>query len=249
MSSNATINRIVTAVQKQLPNGARGTLLAVAAVGFALWYLSAASSHASVIIPPPAVDEPVSGNSETVVLAGGCFWGVQGVFQHVKGVTSAVSGYSGGTAETAHYETVSSSRTGHAEAVQVTFDPHQVSFGQILQIYFSVVHDPTELNRQGPDVGPQYRSAIFAANPSQLEVARAYLQQLSQARVFPQPIVTTADRLTGFYPAESYHQDFLTLNPHYPYIVINDLPKITDLKQLFPEVYRDTPVLVTKSGT
>jgi peptide-methionine (S)-S-oxide reductase len=249
MSSNATINWIVTAVQKQLPNGARGTLLAVAAVGFALWYLSAASSHASVIIPPPAVDEPVSGNSETVVLAGGCFWGVQGVFQHVKGVTSAVSGYSGGTAETAHYETVSSSRTGHAEAVQVTFDPHQVSFGQILQIYFSVVHDPTELNRQGPDVGPQYRSAIFAANPSQLEVAQAYLRQLSQARVFPQPIVTTADRLTGFYPAESYHQDFLTLNPRYPYIVINDLPKIADLKRLFPEVYRDTPVLVTKSGT
>ena len=131
----------------------------------------------------------------------------------------------------------------------MTFDPHQVSFGQILQIYFSVVHDPTELNRQGPDVGPQYRSAIFAANPSQLEVARAYLRQLSQARVFPQPIVTTADGLTGFYPAESYHQDFLTLNPRYPYIVINDLPKITDLKQLFPELYRDTPVLVTKSGT
>jgi peptide-methionine (S)-S-oxide reductase len=249
MSSNATISRIVTAVQKQLPNGARGTFLAVAAVGFALWYLSAASSHASVIIPPPAVDEPVSGNSETVVLAGGCFWGVQGVFQHVKGVTSAVSGYAGGTAETAHYGTVSSGRTGHAEAVQVTFDPHQVSFGQILQIYFSVVHDPTELNRQGPDVGPQYRSAIFAANPAQLESARAYITQLNEARVFPQAIVTTANELTDFYPAENYHQDFLTLNPRYPYIVINDLPKVADLKQLFPEVYRDTPVLVTKSGT
>jgi peptide-methionine (S)-S-oxide reductase len=249
MSSNTRINRIVTAVYKQLPKGVRGALLAVAAVGLALWHVSASSSSASVIIPPPAVDEPVSGSSETVVLAGGCFWGVQGVFQHVKGVTSAVSGYSGGTAETAHYEAVSSGQTGHAEAVKVTFNPHQVSFGRILQIYFSVVHDPTELNRQGPDVGPQYRSAIFASNPSQFKVARAYIQQLSQARVFPQPIVTTADGLTGFYPAESYHQDFLTLNPHYPYIVINDLPKIADLKQLFPEFYRDTPVLVTKSGT
>jgi peptide-methionine (S)-S-oxide reductase len=248
VSFNATINRIVTAVHKQLPKGVRGTLLAVAAVGLALWHVSASSSSAAVIIPPPAVDEPVSGTSETVVLAGGCFWGVQGVFQHVKGVTSAVSGYSGGTADTAHYETVSSGRTSHAEAVQVTFDPHQVSFGQILQIYFSVVHDPTELNRQGPDVGPQYRSAIFAANPAQLEVAQAYINQLKQARVFPQPIVTTANGLTGFYPAESYHQDFLTLHPHYPYIVINDLPKIADLKQLFPELYRDTPVLVTKSG-
>jgi peptide-methionine (S)-S-oxide reductase len=205
MSSNTRINRIVTAVYKQLPKGVRGALLAVAAVGLALWHVSASSSSASVIIPPPAVDEPVSGSSETVVLAGGCFWGVQGVFQHVKGVTSAVSGYSGGTAETAHYEAVSSGQTGHAEAVKVTFNPHQVSFGRILQIYFSVVHDPTELNRQGPDVGPQYRSAIFASNPSQFEVARAYIQQLSQARVFPQPIVTTADGLTGFYPAESYH--------------------------------------------
>jgi peptide-methionine (S)-S-oxide reductase len=249
MSTSATLNRMVTAVQKQLPKGVRGTLLPIAAVGLALSQVSASSSGASVIIPPPAIDEPVSGISETIVLAGGCFWGVQGVFQHVEGVTSAVSGYAGGTAESAHYETVSSGRTGHAEAVQVTFNPRQVSFGQILQIYFSVVHDPTELNRQGPDVGPQYRSAIFAANPSQLEIARAYLRQLSQARVFPQPIVTTADRLTGFYPAESYHQDFLTLNPHYPYIVINDLPKIADLKQLFPELYRDTPVLVTKTGT
>jgi peptide-methionine (S)-S-oxide reductase len=249
MSSSATTNRIVTAFHKRLPNGVSGTLLAVAAVGLSLWHLLASSSNASVIIRPPAIDEPVSGNPETVVLAGGCFWGVQGVFQHVKGVTSAVSGYSGGTAETAHYETVGSGRTGHAEAVQVTFDPHQVSFGKILQIYFSVVHDPTELNRQGPDVGPQYRSAIFASSPSQLEIARAYMRQLTQARVFPQPIVTTANGLEGFYPAENYHQDFLTLNPRYPYIVINDLPKIADLKQLFPELYRDTPVLVTKSGT
>jgi peptide-methionine (S)-S-oxide reductase len=249
MSSNARINRFATAVHMQLWKRIGEAFLALITVGFALWPLSASFAEAAVNIPPPAVDEPVSGTSEAVVLAGGCFWGVQGVFQHVKGVTSAVSGYAGGTAETAHYDTVSSSRTGHAEAVKVTFDPHQVSYGQILQIYFSVVHDPTELNRQGPDVGPQYRSAIFAANGSQLEIAQAYIQQLNQARVFPKPIVTRADRMTGFYPAESYHQDYLTLNPYSPYIMINDLPKIADLKQVFPELYRDIPVLVTKSGT
>jgi peptide-methionine (S)-S-oxide reductase len=249
MSSNATVNRLATALHRHLKKTIGGPVLVAAAVGFGLWRLMNLSASAAVTLPPPAIDEPANGASETVVLAGGCFWGVQGVFQHVKGVTSAVSGYSGGTADTAHYETVSSGQTGHAESVKVTFDPHEVSLGRILQIYFSVVHDPTELDRQGPDVGSRYRSAIFAANDAQLEVARAYINQLNQARVFPKPIVTTADRLTGFYPAEAYHQDFLTLHPHYPYIVINDLPKIADLKQLFRELYRDTPVLVTKSGT
>jgi peptide-methionine (S)-S-oxide reductase len=181
-------------------------------------------------------------------MMGGCFWGVQGVFQHVKGVTSAVSGYSGGAAETARYEAVSSGRTGHAEAVKVTFDPQQISYGQILQIYFSVVHDPTELNRQGPDTGPQYRSAIFPANADQTRVAEAYIDQLNKAGVFPKPIATRIEAFKGFYPAEAYHQDFLTRNPHYPYIVINDLPKIDNLKQLFAPVYRAQPVLVANSN-
>ncbi len=249
MSSNASVNGLATALHRRLKKNIGGSLLVAAVVGFGLWRLVDLSANAADIIPPPAVDEPVGGVPETVVLAGGCFWGVQGVFQHVKGVTSAISGYSGGAADTAQYETVSAGWTGHAESVKVTFDPHQVSLGQILQIYFSVVHDPTELDRQGPDVGSQYRSAIFTANDAQLEVARAYISQLNQARVFPKPVVTTADRLTGFYPAEAYHQDFLTLHPHYPYIVINDLPKVADLKQLFPELYRDAPILVTKSGT
>lgn len=249
MSSGTTVSRLTTAFQQRLKTNIGGPLLVAAAIGLGLWRLFDLSASAAVTLPPPAVDEPVSANSETIVLAGGCFWGVQGVFQHVKGVTSAVSGYSGGTSDTAHYETVSSGRTNHAESVKVTFDPHQVSLGQILQIYFAVVHDPTELDRQGPDVGSQYRSAIFADDNAQLEVARAYIDQLNQARVFPRPIVTTADRQTGFYPAEAYHQDFLTLHPHQPYIVINDLPKVADLRQLFPALYRDNPVLVTKSGT
>jgi peptide-methionine (S)-S-oxide reductase len=248
MSSVTIVRRFAAAFHQLMKKTVGGPVLAAAVVGFGLWRLFDLSAHAAVAIPPPKVDEPVGGPSETVVLAGGCFWGVQGVFQHVKGVTSAVSGYSGGTPDTAQYETVSSGRTGHAESVKVTFDPRQVSLGRILQIYFSVVHDPTEMNRQGPDAGPQYRSAIFADNDAQLEVARAYIGQLDKAKAYPKPIVTTADRLTGFYPAEAYHQDFLTLHPRYPYIVINDLPKVADLKQLFPEVYRETPVLVTKPG-
>ncbi|WP_414475479.1 peptide-methionine (S)-S-oxide reductase MsrA [Microvirga sp. M2] len=249
MSSDATVSRLTAALRQHLKTNVGGPLLVAAAIGLGLWRLFDWSASAAAALPPPAVDEPISANSETIVLAGGCFWGVQGVFQHVKGVTSAVSGYSGGTSGTAHYETVSSGRTHHAESVKVTFDPHQVSLGQILQIYFSVVHDPTELDRQGPDVGSQYRSAIFADNDAQREVARAYIDQLNRARVFPRPIVTTADRQTGFYPAEAYHQDFLTLHPHQPYIVINDLPKVADLRRLFPALYRDDPVLVTKSGT
>ena len=201
-------------------------------------------------IPPPALDEPVNpqATSEVAVLAGGCFWGVQGVFQHVEGVTGAVSGYAGGGANTAHYEIVGSGTTGHAESVQVTFDPRRISYAHILQIYFSVAHDPTELNRQGPDTGSQYRSAIFPTNPQQTRIAEAYIAQLDQAHVFAAPIVTKIESGRSFYPAEDYHQDFLTRNPRYPYIVINDLPKIENLKQLFPNMYRATPVLVAAAA-
>jgi peptide-methionine (S)-S-oxide reductase len=201
-------------------------------------------------IPPPALDEPANpqATSEVVVLAGGCFWGVQGVFQHVDGVTSAVSGYAGGAADTAHYEMVGTNTTGHAESVRVVFDPRRISYGHILQIYFSVAHDPTELNRQGPDVGTQYRSAIFPTNPDQARIAEAYIAQLDQAHVFAAPIVTKIEPGRSFYPAEDYHQDFLTRNPHYPYIVINDLPKIENLQRLFPDTYRAIPVLVAAAA-
>jgi peptide-methionine (S)-S-oxide reductase len=198
------------------------------------------------VIPLPAVDAPPGqATSAVVVLAGGCFWGVQGVFQHVTGVTNAVSGYAGGERKTAQYEVVSSGRTGHAESVQVTYDPRQISYGRLLQIFFSVVHDPTEVNRQGPDTGTQYRSAIFPLNADQASVARAYIAQLDQAHVFSKPIATKIEPDRTFYPAETYHQDFLEHNPTYPYIVFNDLPKIRDLKRLLPEVYRAAPVLVS----
>jgi len=197
------------------------------------------------VVPAPMVDAPPGqATSAVVVLAGGCFWGVQGVYQHVKGVTSAVSGYAGGDRRSAEYETVSTGRTGHAESVQVTYDPRQISYGRILQIFFSVVHDPTELNRQGPDTGTQYRSAIFPLNAEQADVAKAYIAQLDQLHTFKKPIATKIEPDRAFYPAENYHQDFLTRNPRYPYIAINDLPKIDDLKRLLPELYRATPVLV-----
>jgi peptide-methionine (S)-S-oxide reductase len=213
--------------------------------GLALRGLPSAAESARPI-PPPALDEPSNpqATSEVAVLAGGCFWGVQGVFQHVEGVTSAASGYAGGTADTAHYEMVSTGTTGHAESVRVTFDPRRISYGHILQIYFSVAHDPTELNRQGPDAGTQYRSAIFLTNPQQAQIAEAYIAQLDQAHVFNAEIVTKIEPGRNFYPAEDYHQDFLTRNPRYPYIAINDLPKIENLKRLFPDYYRATPVLV-----
>lgn len=195
--------------------------------------------------PPPALDLPTdSGNLQTAVFAGGCFWGVQGVFQHVQGVKNAVSGYDGGAASTAQYESVSDGDTGHAESVAVTYDPSTVSYGKLLQIYFSVAHNPTELNRQGPDTGTQYRSAIFAQNAGQQQVAQAYIAQLDAAKAFDKPIVTQIEMGKPFYPAESYHQDFLTENPSYPYIVINDLPKVAQLKKLFPDQYRAEPVLV-----
>jgi len=203
-----------------------------------------------VLISPPAVDMASSpdGAAQTIVLAGGCFWGVQGVFEHVKGVSQAVSGYSGGTKETAHYEMVGTEKTGHAESVQVTYDPKQISYGKILQIYFSVAHNPTELNYQGPDSGPSYRSAIFYANDEQKRVAQAYIAQLDKAHVFGASIVTKLEPLNGFYSAENYHQDFLVLHPAYPYIVFNDLPKVENLKRLFADYYRETPVTVLASS-
>ncbi|QQD56548.1 peptide-methionine (S)-S-oxide reductase MsrA [Pseudomonas fluorescens BBc6R8] len=202
-------------------------------------------SDDAVAIAPPAMDLPADANNlQTAVFAGGCFWGVQGVFQHVQGVKNAVSGYDGGAASTAQYESVSGGDTGHAESVAVTYDPSKVSYGKLLQIYFSVAHNPTELNRQGPDNGTQYRSAIFAQNAEQQKVAQAYIAQLDAAKAFDKPIVTKIEMGKAFYPAESYHQDFLTENPSYPYIVINDLPKVAQLKKLFPEQYRAEPVLV-----
>jgi len=208
--------------------------------------MQATSSASDSMVPAPAVDEPTpaSAASETAVLAGGCFWGVQGVFQHVKGVTEAESGYAGGSKDTADYDTVSTGSTGHAESVRITYDPSQVTFGQLLRIYFSVVTDPTQLNRQGPDEGTQYRSAIFAQDATQQRVADAYLAQLNAAKAFPAPIITKVEPNTGFFPAEGYHQNYLNSNPTYPYIAINDMPKVNGLKQLFPALYRDQPVLV-----
>jgi peptide-methionine (S)-S-oxide reductase len=200
----------------------------------------------SRIVPTPALEEPSGqATSEVAVLAGGCFWGVQGVFQHLKGVTSAVSGYAGGDQATARYSMVGSGSTGHAESVRVIFDPRIISYGRVLQIYFSVAHDPTQRNRQGPDVGTQYRSAIFPTSPEQATVAVAYIAQLNRAKVFAAPVVTTVEPNHTFYRAESYHQDFLARNPAYPYIAINDLPKIESLKRLFPGSYRSDPVLVS----
>ena len=209
-----------------------------------LFASSAQAAERAFVIPAPALDETANADKQTVVLAGGCFWGVQAVFQHTKGVTSAVSGYAGGDKSTAHYETVGTGRTGHAESVSVTFDPHQISLGKILQIYFSVAHNPTELNRQGPDIGTQYRSAIFYADDEQKKVAAAYVAQLDKAKVFPGPIVTQLEPLRGFYAAEDYHQDFAVLHPSYPYIVFNDLPKVDNLKRMFTADYRETPVTV-----
>jgi peptide-methionine (S)-S-oxide reductase len=210
----------------------------------------AQAAEPAVAIPPPALDAtvPADGSLQTVVLAGGCFWGVQAVYEHTKGVTQAVSGYAGGQKDTAHYQVVSTGRTGHAESVSVTFDPRQVTYGKILQIYFSVAHNPTELDYQGPDEGTQYRSAIFYADDEQKRVAEAYIAQLGQAHAFSEPIVTKLEPLSGFYPAEDYHQDFAVTHPSYPYIVFNDLPKVGNLKRLFADSYRDTPVTVLASN-
>ena len=193
-------------------------------------------SVAAVSLPDPALDTPAKG-TQTAVFAGGCFWGVEAVFEHVKGVTQAVSGYAGGSAETAQYEKVSSGTTGHAESVQVTYDPSKVSYGQLLKVFFAVAHNPTELNRQGPDTGTQYRSSIFYANDDQKRVAQAYIAQLQAAKIFPRPIVTEVVPLKAFYAAEAYHQDYVVHHPDQPYIVYNDLPKVANLKQQFPNLY------------
>jgi peptide-methionine (S)-S-oxide reductase len=217
-----------------------------AAAAISLAWSTMAGAEPAHRVPAPTLNETVAANAgpQTAVLAGGCFWGVQGVFQHVKGVTSAVSGYTGGDKEHAIYEVVSTGATGHAESVEVTYDPHRITFGKLLQIYFAVAHDPTELNYQGPDHGTQYRSAIFPRNDEQARIASAYIAQLGKAHVFDAPIVTTIEPGKTFYPAETYHQDFLTRHPDYPYIVYNDLPKIANLKTMFPDLYRDKPVLV-----
>jgi peptide-methionine (S)-S-oxide reductase len=208
---------------------------------------TACSAEKAVAIAPPALDEPVgTAHREVAVIAGGCFWGVQGVFQHVRGVENAVSGYAGGAANTAEYGQVSSGDTGHAESVQITYDPTTITYGRLLQVFFSVAHNPTELNRQGPDSGTQYRSAIFPQNPLQEKIAKAYIAQLDASKAFNAPIVTRIENNKAFYPAETYHQNYLTLNPGSPYIVINDLPKVEHLKQMEPTLYRADPVLVGK---
>ncbi len=205
------------------------------------------AAEEAVIIPAPTSDAQAANGIQTAVLAGGCFWGVQGVFQHTAGVVNAVSGYAGGSKATADYNMVSTGTTGHAESVEVKYDPKKISYGKILQIYFSVVHDPTQLNRQGPDSGTQYRSAIFTTSDEQRKVADAYIAQLNAAKVYKKPIVTKVGPLEAFYPAEAYHQDYLTLHPNQPYIAYNDIPKVENLKKIFAENYIEKPTLVSSA--
>lgn len=206
------------------------------------------AAEKAVKIPPPAVDNPkAAGAPQIAVLAGGCFWGVEGVYEHLHGVQRVVSGYAGGDKATAKYDIVSSGRTKHAESVEITFDPAEISYGEILQVYFSVVHDPTQLNRQGPDFGTQYRSSVFFVDARQKEIAERYIEQLDKAGIFPKPIVTRIDSFSGFYPAEDYHQEFLFKNPRHPYIVVNDLPKVENLKQLFADRYEERPAFSRKA--
>lgn len=215
-------------------------IVSIAGVGF---LAARGFAESGVVVPAPVMDPaPATPGTDTAVLAGGCFWGIQAVFQHVNGVTNVVAGYSGGEKKNPTYEDVSTEKTGHAESVRIVFDPAKVSFGTLLQVFFSVGHDPTQLNRQGPDSGPSYRTNIFYTSEAQKRVAEAYIAQLDAARVFPRPIVTRVDKFTAFYPAEGYHQDFLIKNPTYPYIVINDLPKLANFKRLLPALYRETPV-------
>ena len=222
--------------------------LCAAAIGAlaisALPIAPALAAEDAVIIPAPATDVQASDGVQTAILAGGCFWGVQGVFQHTAGVLNAVSGYSGGSKATANYTMIGTGMTGHAEAVEIKYDPKKISYGKLLQIFFSVVHDPTQLNRQGPDTGSQYRSAIFTTSDAQKRVAEAYIAQLNAAKVYRKPIVTKVGPLDAFYEAEAYHQDYLTLHPNQPYIVYNDLPKVENLKKIFAENYIEKPTLV-----
>src|SRR5213595_320730 len=218
---------------------------ALAVTAFTVTHSRAAED--AVIIPAPAVDVQGGTGIQTAVLAGGCFWGVQGVFQHTAGVVNAVSGYAGGSKVTADYTMVSTGATGHAESVQIKYDPRKISYGKLLQIFFSVAHDPTQLNRQGPDSGTQYRSAIFTTSDEQKKVAEAYITQLNAAKVYKKPIVTKVTPLDGFYAAEGYHQDYLTLHPSQPYIAYNDLTKIDNLKRIFAENYVEKPTLVSSA--
>lgn len=225
----------------------------VAAVGVGMVGLMAGRlvtrSHAQVPrLPPVLHDVPVTDTIQTAVLAGGCFWGVQGVFQQVAGVISATAGYAGGTADTATYELVESGRTDHAEAVEIKFDPHQITYGQILEIFLSVAHDPTEVDRQGPDIGKHYRSAIFPLDEDQATVAANYVAQLRNAAVFKRPIATSIELGATFFKAEDYHQDYMFRNPNQPYIYINDRPKVEKLQLLFPDIYREKPVLTKNYG-
>ncbi len=221
-------------------------LVALAAVLGALTLMPACASEQAFVIPAPEVDNPkAAGPEQKAVLAGGCFWGVQGVFQHLSGVKRVVSGYAGGEKRTAQYEIVSRGDTGHAESVEIVYDPKEVSYGEILQVFFSVAHDPTQLNRQGPDSGTQYRSAIFYTDEQQKKVATAYIAQLDKTKVYRSTLVTKVDPLKGFYPAEDYHQDFLVKNPNYPYIVYNDLPKVRNFQKTLPTLWRGKPVLVS----
>ena len=220
-------------------------------VSLAAMLLLAAAAKADAIdkaVPAPINDEARAAPPETAVLAGGCFWGMQAVFEHVKGVSKVVAGYAGGAKSTATYDQVTTETTGHAESIAVTFNPKEVSYGTLLRVYFSVAHDPTELNRQGPDEGTSYRSEIFPSSAEQTRVARAYVAQLDKAHLFPAAIVTRIEPLRGFYPAEGYHQDFLIKNPYHPYIVINDLPKLAALKRAFPALYREAPVKLASTG-
>src|SRR5271154_936263 len=221
-------------------SGKIAVLIAILVLGGALACNRANAANGGNVLPDPAVDATLTANpgEQTAVVSGGCFWGIQAVFQHVKGVKNATSGYSGGSASTAEYELVSTGNTGHAESVKITFDPAQVSYGQLLKVFFSVAHDPTQLNRQGPDTGTQYRSVIFFANEEQKHIAEAYISQLAQAKSFPHSIVTQVAPLNAFYPAEAYHQDYATLHPDNPYIAINDAPKVEHLRQQFPDLYR-----------
>jgi len=226
-----------------------GVTLLAAAAAFGLWQTTSGAAEDPVVIPAPAIDLPATGKNATAIFAGGCFWGVQGVFQHVKGVKNAVSGYAGGAADTAFYDMIGTGQTGHAETVEITYDPSVVSYGQLLQIYFSVAHNPTQLNFQGPDTGTQYRSTIFAENDAQKKVAEAYIAQLNAAKVFDAPIVTTIELKQTFYPAEAYHQDYATLHPDSGYIARFDLPKIANLSKVFPELYTADPNLVSEATT
>lgn len=235
-----------------MTRGAFNALALAAATGLLAWGLlgNSAVAEKAVVLPAPAFDTAMGtpATPDTAVFAGGCFWGVQAVFQHTRGVLKAVSGYSGGAKETATYASIGSGRTGHAEAVLVSYDPALISYGKLLQIYFSVAHDPTQLNRQGPDTGTQYRSAIFYGSAGQKEVAERYIAQLDAAKTYPTRIVTQLNPLSAFYPAEDYHQDYATRNPNSPYIRRFDAPKIANLKTVMPDLYRETPVLVLSAN-